>query len=155
MIYDCHVVNKTPEHQVLTFFFSLHCVLVTVSCSTFCHPMDCGLPGFSVHGISQAKILGVGCNALGHLSNLGIEPGSPALQADSLPSEPPGKPILCISSGLISLLLHPNAAFFHNKWEFDQQTSPLCFPLSLTRVLTLGPVSNVLAILFGFLFFFF
>ena len=29
----------------------------------------------------------------GDLPDLGIEPGSPALQADSLPSEPPGKPI--------------------------------------------------------------
>ena len=28
----------------------------------------------------------------GHLSNLGIEPGSPALQTDILPSEPLGKP---------------------------------------------------------------
>ena len=27
----------------------------------------------------------------------GIEPGSPALQADSLPSEPPGKPMLAIN----------------------------------------------------------
>ena len=29
----------------------------------------------------------------GVLSNPGIEPGSPALQADSIPSEPPGKPL--------------------------------------------------------------
>ena len=28
----------------------------------------------------------------GDLPNPGINPGSPALQADSLPSEPPGKP---------------------------------------------------------------
>ena len=28
----------------------------------------------------------------GDLPNAGIEPGSPALQADALPSEPPGKP---------------------------------------------------------------
>ena len=28
----------------------------------------------------------------GDLPNPGIEPGSPALQADSLPAEPPGKP---------------------------------------------------------------
>ena len=28
----------------------------------------------------------------GDLPDLGIKPGSPALQADSLPSEPPGKP---------------------------------------------------------------
>ena len=34
----------------------------------------------------------VGCHfpSPGDLSNLGIEPGSPALQADALPSEPPG-----------------------------------------------------------------
>ena len=30
--------------------------------------------------------------SLGDLSDPGIEPGSPALQADYLPSEPPGKP---------------------------------------------------------------
>ena len=30
----------------------------------------------------------------GDLPNPGIEPGSPALQADTVPSEPPGKPIL-------------------------------------------------------------
>ena len=30
----------------------------------------------------------------GDLSNPGIEPESPALQADSLPSEPPGKPLI-------------------------------------------------------------
>ena len=34
---------------------------------------------------------GVGCHP-GDLPNPGIEPRSPALQADSLPSEPPGKP---------------------------------------------------------------
>ena len=32
----------------------------------------------------------------GDLPNPGIEPGSPALQADALTSEPPGKPILYI-----------------------------------------------------------
>ena len=29
----------------------------------------------------------------GDLANPGIEPGSPALQTDALPSEPPGKPL--------------------------------------------------------------
>ena len=32
--------------------------------------------------------------SLGHLPNPGIEPGCPALQADALPSEPPGKPVI-------------------------------------------------------------
>ena len=29
---------------------------VTQSCLTLCHPMDCSLPGSSVHGIFQASI---------------------------------------------------------------------------------------------------
>ena len=33
------------------------CVLVTQSCPTLCKPMDCNLPGSSVHGILQARIL--------------------------------------------------------------------------------------------------
>jgi len=32
-------------------------VLVTQSCLTLCNPMDCSLPGSSVHGILQARIL--------------------------------------------------------------------------------------------------
>ena len=35
---------------------------------------------------------GLSCSASGDLLNPGIKPWSPALQADSLPSEPPGKP---------------------------------------------------------------
>ena len=34
--------------------------------------------------------------SLGDLAHPGIKPGSPALQADSLLSEPPGKPHLCV-----------------------------------------------------------
>ena len=47
----------------------------------------------SVHGISQARMLeGVAIPPPGDLPDPGIEPGSPALQADSLPSKSPGKP---------------------------------------------------------------
>ena len=52
-----------------------------------CDPVDCSPPGSSVHGDSPDKNTGVGCHS--HLQ--GIEPRFPALQADSLPSEPPGK----------------------------------------------------------------
>ena len=45
-----------------------------------------------VHGISQVRILEwVAIPFSGDLPGLGIEPRSPALQADSLPSEPTGK----------------------------------------------------------------
>ena len=33
------------------------CVLVTQLCPTLCDPMNCSPPGFSVHGILQARIL--------------------------------------------------------------------------------------------------
>ena len=56
--------------------------------------MDCNLPGSSVYGDSPGKNSGEGCYALlqGGLLHPGIERGSPALQVDSLPSEPAGKP---------------------------------------------------------------
>ena len=64
---------------------------VAQSCLTLRDPMGCGLPGVSVHGIFQA---GLPFPSPGDLFNPGIKPGSPALQADALPSEPPGKPLM-------------------------------------------------------------
>ena len=56
-------------------------------------PMDCKPPGSSVHRIFQARILErVAISFSRGSSNPGIEPGSPELKADSLPSELPGKP---------------------------------------------------------------
>ena len=53
------------------------------------------LPGSSVHGISQARVLEwVAIPFSTDLPDTGIEPGSLALQADSLPCEPPGKPLI-------------------------------------------------------------
>ena len=34
-----------------------YCVLVAQLCLTLCNPMDCSPPGFSVHGILQARVL--------------------------------------------------------------------------------------------------
>ena len=38
----------------------------------------------------------------GDIPDPGIEPGSPTLQADALPSEPPGKPLLTVKDLLYS-----------------------------------------------------
>ena len=60
---------------------------VAQSCLTLCDPM-----GYTVHAILQARIWsGWPFPSPGDLPNLGIEPRSPASQADSLLSEPPGK----------------------------------------------------------------
>ena len=108
--------------------FLLQCIKVksenefAQSCPTLRDPMDCSLPGSSIHGIFQARVLEwgatscqqstnsqtrIGCQLFcpknspgkntrrfpspGDLPHPGIKPGSPASQADSLPSEPPGK----------------------------------------------------------------
>ena len=65
------------------------CAKSLQSCPTLGDPMDCSPPGSSVHGILQARILDwLPFPSPGNLSNPGIESRSPALQADSLPSEP-------------------------------------------------------------------
>ena len=62
-------------------------MLIAQSCLILCDPMDSSPSGSSVHGIFQARMLEWaaisfcrGCS------------GSPALQEDSLPSEPPRTP---------------------------------------------------------------
>ena len=56
---------------------------------TICDPMD-----YTVHGILQARILEWVAVPFSRGSyQPRIEPRSPALQADSLPAEPQGKPI--------------------------------------------------------------
>ena len=62
-------------------------------CPTLCDPTDYSPPGSSVREIFQARILEwVAISFSGDLPNPGIEPGSPALQANSLPTELQGKP---------------------------------------------------------------
>ena len=39
------------------FLFTCVCVKLLQSCLTLCEPMDCSLPGSSVHGILQARTL--------------------------------------------------------------------------------------------------
>ena len=69
-------------------------MLVTQSGLTLCKPMDCTLPSSSVHEIFPVKIVeSVAISFSGDLVHPGIERGSPALQADSLQFEPPGKPL--------------------------------------------------------------
>ena len=61
---------------------------VAQSCLSLLDPTDCSLSGFSVHGISQSRILKcLPFPPLGDLPNPGTEPispMSPVFQADSL-----------------------------------------------------------------------
>ena len=61
--------------------------------------MDCSLPGSSVHGIFRKEFWsGLPFPSPGDLPHPGIKPGSPTLQADTLPSEPPGKPLYTLGA---------------------------------------------------------
>ena len=71
-------------------------VLVAQSCSTLCDSVDCDPPGFSVPGIPlsigffrQKYWSGYPFSSPWGLPDPEVKPGSPALQTDSLSSEPP------------------------------------------------------------------
>ena len=67
--------------------------LVIQSCLTLCDPMDNSLPSSLPQGFSRQEYSsGLSCPPPGDLPNPGIKPRCLALQADSLPSEPTGKP---------------------------------------------------------------
>ena len=96
--------------------------------------MDCSPPGSSVYGDSPGKNTGVGCHALlqGIFPTQGSNPRSPALQVDSLLSEPPGKP-KNTGVGSLSLLqwIFPaqelNRGLLHCRWilyQLSYQGSP-------------------------------
>ena len=68
-------------------------VLVAQPRLTVCSSMNCSSLGFSFKEFSrQENWSGLPFPSPWDLSDPGIKPGSPALQADSLPSEPSGKP---------------------------------------------------------------
>ena len=82
-------------------------VVVLLLCLT-CDLMHCCSPGFSDHGTLQARILGgLLFPSPGNLSSPGIELASPALQAESLPTELPGKPFYLHTIGQTSYMAEP------------------------------------------------
>ena len=102
---------KSPHSNVLymTFYLCLYTKLLQ-SCPTLCDPMDPSPPGFSVHGILQARILE--CVAMpssrgsfwprdGTCVSCGF-----CIAGRFFTTEPPGKPILSISPPIF-LGIHP------------------------------------------------
>ena len=78
------------SQSALVSVIELNELKVTQSCLTLCTPMD-----YTVHGILQATIVEwVAYPFSSDLPNRGIDPGSPALQEDSLPTQLSGKPSL-------------------------------------------------------------
>ena len=91
-----HQLPAEGRETSIYFLFTLWSE-VAQSCVTLCSPMDCSLPGSSIHGIFQARVL--------EWVAISFSSGSPQprdgiwvsyMQTDALPSEPPGKPFYSI-----------------------------------------------------------
>ena len=84
--------------------------LVAKSSPILCDPLDCSLPGSSVHGIFQARIQEwVAFPSPGDLPHPGIKPmspASPALPSGFFTATQPGKPILSTDPCTCFLLIH-------------------------------------------------
>ena len=114
-IVNYNIILPPGSKEVKPSFACVHTQLHTQSqsCLTLCNPMNCSPPGFSVHGILQARILEwIAIPFCRGFSRPGIEPRSPALQVDSFPAAPPGKPK---NTGVGSLSLF--------QWIFPMQES--------------------------------
>ena len=72
------------------------CAKSLQSCPALCYPMRCSLPGFSVHGIFQARRLELPFPTPGDLPDPEINPSLLCFlhwEVGSLPLAPPGKPV--------------------------------------------------------------
>ena len=101
MYYDLYTFDSNlPFCLILLYIIELHIFLVKVkvflaqSCLTLCDPRTaaCQAPQSRGYWTRQEYWRGLLFPSPRDLSNSGIEPRSPALQVDSLLSEPPGKP---------------------------------------------------------------
>ena len=107
----------------------------------FCDPMHCRLPGSSVHGILQARILEWVANFSRGSSWPRDWPGSLALQADSLPSEPPGKPHIRTSVQFSSVQLLSHVRLYVTPWTAAYQASlSITNSQSLLKLMSIEPV---------------
>ena len=75
---------------------------VVQSCPTLATPWTAAYQAPPSMGFSRQEYRsGVPSPSPGDLPDPGIKPGSPALQADTLPSEPPGKLMMLITQAVI------------------------------------------------------
>ena len=89
--YHCFRQGNWREQVSSLFLFVVVCAKLLQPCLTLCDPVDCSLAGSAVHGILQERILEntrLPFPFPGYLPDPWIEPESPALQVDSLPSDP-------------------------------------------------------------------
>ena len=97
------ILKGTLGKWKVTIYVVCLLLLVAQLYLTLCDPMVYSPPGSTVCAILQARILEwLAIPFSRDLPDPGIEPQSPALQADSLSSESPGKPFHSVTSSMYS-----------------------------------------------------
>ena len=96
-----HMCYSIPCSQQVFVIGSLVCAKSLQLCPTLCNPMDCSLPGSSVRGILQVRILGgLPCPPPGLLPNPKIESmslSSPTLVDGVFTTSHLGRPMSTLS----------------------------------------------------------
>ena len=120
-----------PEQGEMRTQFSFHFMVPPHQftwCQSLSHVRLFATPGTVAHQASlsmefsrQEYWSGQPFPSPGNLPDPGNEPGFPALQADSLPSEPPGKPLVHITSYQMMTVTakgpHRNSVSTHDQWK--------------------------------------
>ena len=139
-----------------SIFWCLDLCLIAKLCPTLCDPMDYCPPGFSVHGISQAKIL-VCC----HILLQGIFPTQKSnlsllcllhWQADSSPLSHVGSPHILMLRGIIFPIADLRYLKDYKSFSFPLFLFPCLFPLFLPFLIPSFPYSFLLLFLLFSLF---
>ena len=87
---NCFTITTVSSLKVAQL--NAQCGIVSESCLTLVTPWTVSYQAPLSMGFSRQEYWsGLPFPSPGDLPNPGIEPGSPALRADALPSEPPGK----------------------------------------------------------------
>ena len=146
---SCHFSSsRAPTKPIFFFLFTLQSLLIMVYCIMYCVVLSHSVVTNSLwhHGLQPVRLLcpwgfsrqeywtGLPCPLLWDLPNPRIKPRSRTLQADSLPSEPPGKP-KDTGEGSLSLLQgifqtqELNLGLLHCRWipyQLSYHRSPYC-----------------------------
>ena len=104
-------------------YAGLTCVCSVVqSCPTLCNPMDCSLPGSSVHGISQARILEwIAISSSRGSSQPRDQTCTSTLAGRFFTTEPAGKPVATSNCHFITPL-------FYHFWRRQWHPTPVLLP---------------------------
>ena len=138
-LYDCPWIYSYEFYTLPTWNKSLACATLSFdlkvaaaakslqSCLTLCDPMDCSLPGFSIHGILQARTLAAAAAAAAAAAK--SLQSCPTL-CDPRDGSPPGSPVPGI---LQARTLEWVAISFSNAWKWKVKAKSLsCVPPSAT-----------------------